>query len=42
VVGSALVDAIAQNLDEARQANDLTIRAVLDLVGQLSSGMKAA
>lgn len=42
VVGSALVDAIAQSLDEAQQATDLTTRAVLDLVEQLSSGMKAA
>ncbi|MGO9174184.1 MAG: tryptophan synthase subunit alpha [Rhodomicrobium sp.] len=42
VVGSVLVDAIAQSLDEAQLATDLTIRAVLDLVEQLSSGMKAA
>jgi tryptophan synthase alpha chain len=42
VVGSALVDAIAQSLDETQQATDLTIGAVLDLVGRLSSGMKAA
>ena len=42
VVGSVLVDAIAQSLDEEQLATDLTIRAVLDLVEQLSSGMKAA
>jgi tryptophan synthase alpha chain len=42
VVGSALVDAIAQSLDDARCATDLTIRAVLDRVEQLSSGMKSA
>jgi tryptophan synthase alpha chain len=42
VVGSVLVDAIAQNLDEARCATDLTITSVLDLVKQLSSGMTAA
>jgi tryptophan synthase alpha chain len=42
VVGSALVDAIAQSLDETQRASDLTISAVLDLVGELSSGMKAA
>jgi tryptophan synthase alpha chain len=42
VVGSALVDAIAQSLDESQQATDLTIGAVLELVGRLSSGMKAA
>ncbi len=42
VVGSVLVDAIAQSLDEAQQATSLTKVAVLDLVGQLSSGMKAA
>ncbi len=42
VVGSALVDAIARSLDESQRATDLTIRAVLDLVEKLSSGMKAA
>jgi tryptophan synthase alpha chain len=42
VVGSALVDAIAQSLDESQHATDLTIGAVLDLVERLSSGMKAA
>jgi len=42
VVGSALVDAIAQSLDENQRATDLTIRAVLGLVEQLSAGMKAA
>jgi tryptophan synthase alpha chain len=42
VVGSALVDAIAQSLDDARCATDLTIGSVLDLVEQLSSGMKPA
>ncbi len=42
VVGSVLVDAIAQSLDEAQHATDLTTRAVLDLVEQLSSGMSAA
>ena len=42
VVGSALVDAIAQSLDEAQKATSLTKSAVLDLVEQLSSGMKAA
>ena len=42
VVGSALVDAIAQSLDDAQRATDLTTRAVLDLVEQLSAGMNAA
>jgi tryptophan synthase alpha chain len=42
VVGSALVDAIAQSLDGSHRATDLTIRAVLGLVEQLSAGMKAA
>jgi len=42
VVGSALVDAIAQSLDENRQATDLTARSVFDLVKQISAGMKAA
>jgi tryptophan synthase alpha chain len=42
VVGSVLVDAIAQSLDETQKATDLTKSAVLELVEQLSSGMKAA
>jgi tryptophan synthase alpha chain len=42
VVGSALVDAIAQSLDENHRATDLTIRAVLGLVEQLSGGLRAA
>ncbi len=42
VVGSALVDALAKSLDEHQRATDLTIRAVLELVEQLSAGMKAA
>jgi tryptophan synthase alpha chain len=42
VVGSALVDALAQSLDEGQRATDLTIKAVLGLVEQLSAGMKAA
>ncbi len=42
VVGSALVDAIAQSFDGDQQATDLTSKAVLELVGQLSAGMKAA
>ena len=42
VVGSVLVDAIAQSLDDAQRPTSLTIRAVLDLVERLSSGMKAA
>ena len=42
VVGSALVDALAKSLDENQHATDLTTRAVLELVEQLSAGMKAA
>jgi tryptophan synthase alpha chain len=42
VVGSALVDAIAQSLDENQRATDLTVGAVLKLVEQLSAGMRAA
>ncbi|MGO9483164.1 MAG: tryptophan synthase subunit alpha [Rhodomicrobium sp.] len=42
VVGSVLVDAIAQSLDGELRPTGLTKRAVLDLVEQLSSGMKAA
>ncbi len=42
VVGSAIVDAIAQSLDENQHATDLTIKAVLGLVEQLSAVMKAA
>jgi tryptophan synthase alpha chain len=42
VVGSALVDAIAQSLDDNQRATDLTTRSVLDLVEQLSASLKAA
>jgi tryptophan synthase alpha chain len=41
VVGSALVDALSQSLDGNQRATDLTIRAVLGLVEQLSAGMRA-
>jgi len=41
VVGSALVDAISQSLDENERPTDLTIRAVLGLVEQLSRGVRA-
>jgi tryptophan synthase alpha chain len=41
VVGSALVDAIAQSLDADQHATDLTKGAVLSLVEQLSAGVKA-
>jgi tryptophan synthase alpha chain len=41
VVGSALVDALSQSLDENQRATDLTIGAVLGLVEQLSAGMRA-
>jgi tryptophan synthase alpha chain len=39
VVGSALVDAIAQSLDDEGRATELTVKSVLDLVGQLSAGI---
>lgn len=42
VVGSALVDAIAQSLDGSRRRTDVTVGAVLDLVRQLSAGLRAA
>ncbi len=42
VVGSALVDAIAHSLDENSRATDLTVKAVLGLVEQLSAGLQAA
>jgi tryptophan synthase alpha chain len=42
VVGSALVDAIAQSLDGHGRATDVTVSSVLSLVSGLSSGMKAA
>jgi tryptophan synthase alpha chain len=42
VVGSALVDAVAQSLDEQRRPTDVTSQSVLDLVKQLASGLKAA
>jgi tryptophan synthase alpha chain len=41
VVGSALVDALSQSLDENQRATDLTIRAVLGLVEQIAAGMRA-
>ncbi len=41
VVGSALVDAIAQSLDDRGQPTELTVKAVLDLVGQLSAGIRS-
>ena len=42
VVGSALVDALSQSLDEQERATDLTISAVLGLVEKLSAGMRAS
>ena len=42
VVGSALVDALSQSLDEKERATDLTVSAVLGVVEKLSDGMKAA
>jgi tryptophan synthase alpha chain len=42
VVGSALVDAIAQSLDENRRGTDLTAQSVLDVVKQLATGLRAA
>jgi tryptophan synthase alpha chain len=42
VVGSALVDAVAQSLDEHQRPTDVTSQSVLNLVKQLASGLKAA
>lgn len=42
VVGSALVDALSQSLDENGRATDLTISSVLGVVERLSQGMRAA
>ncbi len=42
VVGSALVDAIAQSLDADQKATELTAKSVLELVHDLASGLKRA
>lgn len=42
VVGSALVDTIAQSLDDNLRPTDLTVTSVLDMVRRLSEGVKAA
>jgi tryptophan synthase alpha chain len=42
VVGSALVDALAQSLDTDGKATKKTVSAVTDLVGLLAEGVRAA
>ena len=42
VVGSALVDALKNSLDEEGKATDITITAVTDLVKELSVGVRAS
>lgn len=42
VVGSALVSAIKDSLDEDGKATDITVKAVTDLVKELSAGVHAA
>jgi tryptophan synthase alpha chain len=42
VVGSALVDALRDSLDQAGKATARTVRAVTDLVGRLAEGVRGA
>jgi tryptophan synthase alpha chain len=42
VVGSALVDALRQSLDQAGKATGRTVTAVTDLVAQLAEGVRGA
>jgi tryptophan synthase alpha chain len=42
VVGSVLVDAVRQSLDESGKATGATVKAVTDLVADLASGVRAA
>jgi tryptophan synthase alpha chain len=42
VVGSALVSAVRESLDENGKATGATVTAVLDLVGTLASGVRSA
>jgi tryptophan synthase alpha chain len=42
VVGSALVEAVRQSLDEPGKATAATVKAVADLVAQLAAGVRAA
>ena len=40
VVGSAIVDAVRTSLDDQEQATDKTVDAVLDLVRDISAGVR--
>lgn len=42
VVGSALVDSIAQSLDEDGKATDMTLKAVTEMTAQLAGGVRRA
>src|SRR5436190_3806432 len=42
VVGSALVEAVRQSLDEPGKATAATVKAVTDLVAELAAGVRAA
>src|SRR5947209_9442237 len=42
VVGTALVEAVRQSLDEPGKATAATVKAVTDLVAQLAAGVRAA
>lgn len=42
VVGSALVDAIANSLDEDGKATDMTIKAITEMTAQLAGGVRRA
>ena len=41
VVGSVLVEAVRQSLDEPGKATDATVKAVTDLVAELAKGVRA-
>jgi len=42
VVGSALVETVRKNLDDEGRATEKTVRAVMDLVRELSAGVRSA
>ena len=42
VVGSVLVEAVRQSLDEPGKATGATVKAVTDLVAELAKGVRAA
>jgi tryptophan synthase alpha chain len=42
VIGSALVTAVKNSLDEAGRATNSTVKAVTGLVGELARGVRSA